>query len=1243
MRSAVNLSALFRTLSQPISRLSLDGWQAYAFGAGMVALAVVTRWTLPEGLGSRVPFPTFFLAVFLSAWVGGLRAGLFASVLTILCGIVIFPITKPPWDWRDFVALSFVFSVCVVGAYACGRLRASTDVIEKDRAWYERILDRVGDAVLVVDRAGLLRYYNSEAASLWSLDERCLGRPVDSAIGLWFEAGGARFDDFGALVREQEGSWELPLGLEVRTGARPIPVVGNVSRFQDPEYGDAAVVSVQGVQALRDAARLVEATERRMRALFESDIVGLFSIDGRGRISTINDAMLRLLDYPAPGPERLHDVADEVLLSLLGVDGTENDVSYGPFDCRLRGRSGDEIWVSLGAVPISNRERMVFVTDIRARKQAERDHIETKNLLQIIIDQVPALVSFVSPDGRTVLANRNFRDFTGHMSDGLDWRSGLSPAVAEGILEHLPAVRNGSSCEFVLRTESADNGLRDLQVHLVSYRPIDQERAGTVVYAYDITERLSRERALASSEARFRRLAEASSAVVWQASASGRLTAQIGWTEFTGAPPASAIEEWLAWVHPQDLDTARHLIAALRVRDSGCEAEFRLRHASGAYRYVNVRAVVLEGAGEAGTEWIGTIRDIHQRRMAEEALASKEIELRLILNAVPARIAYLNAEAEFQWANHNFTEWFGFHGDIKGRSLDDVMAADAVAALYKALQVARRGFVSQEEWMETHPVHGLRWTTTTFSPDLDESGRVRGVISLCMDSTQRHEAEEALRRSDAEHRTLAENVPHMVWMADDRGVLQYCNSRWQEYTGRAASGRFTEPMHPADREAAEQAFVEASRARTELNMEVRFLRASDGAPRWHLVRAMPLLHAEGNFLRWYGTCTDIEDQKVAQETLREAHSRTNHFLATLSHELRNPLAALMASAEVLEHDASDPARRHEAASAIKRQSWHLKKLTDDLLDISRITLGKIQMATTTVDLSEICRHVCTDFAGKAQRCGVELDCEVPPEPLRVEGDPTRVRQCVDNLVSNAIKASAPGMRVSVKAGVVGRFAEIVVKDEGVGIDEDARSTIFLPFSQADDWRSRGLGLGLSIVSRLVELHGGSVWVESAGRDMGSTFGIRLPLASAHAAAPASEPRQAEIGEALTGKVLIVDDETDNAVALQYLLALEGHDVYVAEDGIAALAAAETTQPDVVICDLGLPPPMHGLEVAARLRARFGDRLHLCAYSGYGSQEDVARSLAAGFDAHLTKPGTPRAIAAEVRRGLVRVSASAGGN
>lgn len=497
--------------------------------------------------------------------------------------------------------------------------------------------------------------------------------------------------------------------------------------------------------------------------------------------------------------------------------------------------------------------------------------------------------------------------------------------------------------------------------------------------------------------------------------------------------------------------------------------------------------------------------------------------------------------------------------------------------------------------------------------------------------------QEALRRSDADHRSLAENVPHMVWMADALGVLQYGNARWREYTGHDASGSFTAPVHPSDRALAAAAFLDAARTHSELAVEVRFCRASDGAYRWNLVRAMPLLDAQGRLLRWYGTCTDVQDQRLAQEALREAHSRTNHFIATLSHELRNPLAALMASVDALEHALPDAERRRMLVAAIQRQSWHLKRLTDDLLDVSRITLGRIRIASEVVDLNDVCRNACADFSGRAGKAGVDIDCDLAEAPLLVQGDATRLRQCVDNLVSNAVKASSAGMRVRIISRGDARYSEVLVQDEGIGIEESARATLFLPFSQAAEWSHRGLGLGLSIVSTLVELHGGSVWADSAGPHRGATFGIRLPRLHAGAAA-APTPAPAALGEARTGTVVIVDDELDNAIALQYLLAADGHEVHLAAEGPEALALADAVNPDVVICDLGLPHSMDGFEVARRLRARFGTAVYLCAYSGFGSAQDIAQSLHAGFDAHVTKPATPRAIAAEVQRGLQCVHA-----
>jgi CheY-like chemotaxis protein len=254
----------------------------------------------------------------------------------------------------------------------------------------------------------------------------------------------------------------------------------------------------------------------------------------------------------------------------------------------------------------------------------------------------------------------------------------------------------------------------------------------------------------------------------------------------------------------------------------------------------------------------------------------------------------------------------------------------------------------------------------------------------------------------------------------------------------------------------------------------------------------------------------------------------------------------------------------------------------------------------------------------------------------VHGDPARLRQCVDNLVSNALKASGRGMTVTVCVERRGDDICLIVADDGIGLRAEDLPRVFETFVQGDDWRHRGLGLGLSIVQRLVELHGGNVHAESDGPGSGARFVISLPPAPA--SSQAADIDAVAAPPVLPGVVLVVDDEVDNSRALQYLLRLEGFAVHTAADGLAALAVAADTRPDVVLCDLGLPEPMDGFDVAARLRVMFGANVHLCAYSGYGSRADVDRSLGAGFDAHITKPGTPAQIVAEIRKGLARLDA-----
>jgi PAS domain S-box-containing protein len=365
---------------------------------------------------------------------------------------------------------------------------------------------------------------------------------------------------------------------------------------------------------------------------------------------------------------------------------------------------------------------------------------------------------------------------------------------------------------------------------------------------------------------------------------------------------------------------------------------------------------------------------------------------------------------------------------------------------------------------------------------------------------------------------------------------------------------------------------------------------------------------------------DVSERVEAETALRDNDRRKDEFLAMLSHELRNPLAAVRSSVDVLcRRGPSDPTIVTWATEMIGRQVLYLARLVDDLLDVSRITRGTITVEKEPLDLGEaISRAV--EMVRPAILAGQhELAVLVPPEPVRISGDPVRVPQVIANLLHNAAKYSEPGGHIRITLARCGAEAEIRVTDDGPGIPPDLLPRVFDLFVQADRSHDRtqgGLGVGLTLVRRLVELHGGTVEATSAGPGAGSEFAIRFPvLPEARAPAPVPSPVRST-GRGL--RILVVDDNFDAAGALAVILQLMGHEVDVAYTGAAAIDAAVRSVRDLVLLDIGLPG-LDGYEVARRLRGRLGHAPMLVALTGYGQAEDRLRSREAGFDVHVVKP------------------------
>jgi len=361
--------------------------------------------------------------------------------------------------------------------------------------------------------------------------------------------------------------------------------------------------------------------------------------------------------------------------------------------------------------------------------------------------------------------------------------------------------------------------------------------------------------------------------------------------------------------------------------------------------------------------------------------------------------------------------------------------------------------------------------------------------------------------------------------------------------------------------------------------------------------------------------------------LEDAIRERDRFLATLSHELRNPLGAIRNATEVLARQAPAPPEVRGPLAIVDRQAKHLGRLVDDLLDVSRVTSGKIALQKVPCELGEVVERATRQLEGAMRQGKLHLELKRGPGPVMVDADPVRVEQIISNLLTNAVKYTPAGGRVQVSVEGEGGQAIMRVADSGVGIAPEMLANVFKMFVQADtslDRSQGGMGIGLTLVRLLAELHGGTVEADSAGLGKGSTFTVRLPLLARASAAPeAATPRPSGTGR----HVLLVEDNVDNREMLQALLEMDGHRVDVAADGLQAVERGLALKPDVAVIDIGLPG-IDGYEVAQRLRAELGQRIVLVALTGYGMPEDRQKASRAGFNVHLIKPvGLPELEAA----------------
>lgn len=589
----------------------------------------------------------------------------------------------------------------------------------------------------------------------------------------------------------------------------------------------------------------------------------------------------------------------------------------------------------------------------------------------------------------------------------------------------------------------------------------------------------------------------------------------------------------------------------------------------------------------------------------------------------------------------------GYEADeIIGKHFSTFYTADAVARHWpdeELVLAARHGRFEDEGWRLRKD--GTRiWASVVITPLYEPDGGVRGFLKITRDLTERRFAEEALRQSEQRFRLLVEGVKeYAIFLLDVAGRIASWNIGAQRIKGYAAEeilGRHFSVFYTSEdlRSGKPQRELEVALEQGSVEDEGWRVR-KDGSLFWANV-VITALYDEQHFHVGFAKVTRDMTEKRKTAELVAADRQKNEFLAMLAHELRNPLAPISNGLQLLKIPGVDPATVNATTSLMERQLLHLVRLVDDLLDISRVITGKMTFQMEPTELASVVNHAVEESQPAIDARGHELMLSVPARPILVDADAARLSQVVSNLLVNAAKYTEKPSQIWLSVERQADDVLIRVKDAGMGIAPDVLPKVFSLFVQADSSLARsqgGLGIGLTVVKRIVDMHGGTVTAVSEGLGRGSEFAIRLPVSAANA--PTSKaPLPAVTEERTKRKILVVDDNVDAAMTTSTLLKAWGHVVQTAFNGPMALEAVRNFRPEIVLLDIGLPG-MSGYEVAQQLRADPASRgVVIAAVTGYGQESDRQRAFDAGFDYHLTKPPDPSVLETVLASPRLRVPA-----
>jgi len=936
---------------------------------------------------------------------------------------------------------------------------------------------------------------------------------------------------------------------------------------------------------------------------------------------------------------------------IEGMDMGADDYVTKPFGAReLLARVGAHLHLAK-----LRRESAVRVSAAEGRYRA-------------IFEQAAVGIFECDLTGRIVRANAAMARLVGFSEGellGRNWRELLPPEdlpAGEAVAARLVRGKEPSfSGEWRFRRKDGSEGWMDVFATVVLAEGGRPGRGLGVVI--DTTERKRAAAKLRETEERFRTAADNAPVLIWTTDATKRCVwCNRPWLDFVGRKLEEELDRgWLADVHPDDVGRAWAAFEkAFDARES-FSLEYRLRRHDGEYRWLLSRGVPREEGGEfAG--YIGSCVDIEDRRKAEHAMhasrnaeRARRQELEVLTQVAPAGI-WMAHDPECTRVTGNATAYAmmriapGENLAVQGQTVigrrrielfrNGKRISEQELPLQKAIRTKQP--VVNEDFEFRFPDGTSTWVYGSATPLLAEDGAVRGAVCIMVDVTDRRQAERALRASEEQLRLVTDHASVFLAQLDHQHRYRFVNRSYAERYGLSPQeivGKHVAEI--AGAEVYEKVRDHMDRAlageRVEFEMEIP-IRA---ARRWGHVVFVPERTADGVITGLVVVLTDITQRKRAEMELERARDEAvaasrakDDFLAALSHELRTPLSPVLLLASEAAADDHLPPQIRADFETIRKSVELEARLIDDLLDLTRITRGKLTLDLRPTDLATVIEDALATVRAELAAKQIELTLVPPSGPLQVLGDPVRLQQVFWNILKNAWKFTPVKGCVRIESRVDRERREVVVEisDTGIGITPTELERVFEAFAQGDhaghggSHRFGGLGLGLAISRRVVELHHGKISAKSGGRDHGATFRVELPLLDAEptrrvspgaAGVPAAGAARASLG-----RILLVEDHAATRAALEHLLKRRRYEVRTAANATEARELAREGGFDLLISDIGLPDG-NGYELMAEFRDRLG--LKGIALTGYGMEEDVARSREAGFLQHLTKPVRMQAL------------------